>query len=296
MKIAITGATGLVGQEIVKAFSSQHQISLLSRKRSKGFIQWDPVKGNLDRNQLDGHEVIIHLAGEPIANRRWSSGYKKRIKASRINSTRFLVDNIRLLKQKPKLVICASAIGFYGNHLMIDRKDESSSRGAGFLADVCEAWEEETKALEVGLGIRVVQLRFGIILAKNGGALTKMLPIFNLGLGGRLGNGQQPMSWVSIKEIPDIIDFIIKHDGIFGPVNVVAPDAVTNKEFTEVLCEVLHRPVSLPVPGFMIKLLFGEMGKDLLLNGANVFPNVLVKHDYVFRYPHLKEALTEILR
>ena len=296
MKIAITGATGLVGQALANYFSQAgNQVSVLSRKKSPTVVYWNPVTGDLDRNQLEGMDVIIHLAGANVAERRWSKSYKKIIRDSRVNPTRFLVDNIRLLKQKPKLFISASAVGFYGSSLMKDYKDERSSRGMGFLADVCEEWEEETKAL-VEMKIRVVQLRLGMVLSKKGGALAKMLPVFKMGLGGKLGKGHQPISWVSIDEIPTIVDFIIQHDSMYGPVNVVAPEVVTNEDFSHTLCSVLHRPTTSRVPAFMIKFLLGEMGEELLLNGVNVFPNTLVKNGYEFRFPHLKEALINILK
>lgn len=293
-KILLTGGTGLVGQSLLKTFSKEHEVHVLSRRKGSGFITWDPSSGLVDAAALENTDIVIHLAGANLADRRWSASYKKQIRDSRINTTRFLVDHLRRLKNKPKLFISASAIGFYGAATMKETKNESSSRGPGFLAELCDAWEEESKAL-VSLGIRVVHLRFGVILSPQSGALAKMLPIFNLGLGGKLGDGQQPFCWISINEIPRIIDFIIKEDSLFGPINVVSPQTVTNNEFTQILCKVLKRPVFLPVPALAIRILMGEMGDELLLKGTHVFPNVLVKHGYSFQYPELSAALTDLL-
>lgn len=295
MNIAITGATGLVGKKLVEDLSKQHKVHVISRQRGNGHIYWNPAKGVLDRDALEGMDVIIHLAGANIADNRWTSSYKKTIYKSRVDTTRFLVDSINHLNRKPKLFISASAVGFYGNNRMTDHTDENSIKGIGFLPDVCEAWEEQSKVL-VEEHIRVVHLRFGVVLAREGGALAKMLPVFKFCMGGMLGTGKQPMSWISIHEIPSIIDFIIKEPSIFGPVNAVAPQSVSNKEFSQTLCDVLHRPLFLPVPAAVIMLLLGEMGKELLLEGVNVFPNVLVRHGYHFQYPHLRGALEKILK
>ncbi len=216
--------------------------------------------------------------------------YKKSILESRVQSTRLLCESLSRVVSKPKLLICASAIGFYGNHPGQEVLDENSPSGKGFLADVCRQWEEAT-CLAAQAGIRVVCMRLGVVLSKTGGALGKMWIPFQLGIGGVLGNGRQIISWVALDEIPYVVDYLIKNDKIAGAVNVVSGQPVSNARFTKILGQVIHRPTLLPVPGFVIRLLFGEMGQNLLLEGAYVVPRRLQESSYQFRFADLKDAL-----
>jgi len=299
LRIAITGATGMIGVKLTAFLMAQgHQIAVISRRSSyrhpqTSLIVWDPELNYLETEQLEGFDVIIHLAGASVGE-YWSSSHKKDILESRVRSTKLLCETLLQVKVKPKLLIAASAIGFYGNHSPQEVLDENSPLGAGFLADVCGQWEEETKVLS-STGIRLVRMRLGVVLSKGGGALNKMWKPFQLGLGGILGNGQQVMSWVALDEIPYVVDHLIKTDTIMGAVNVVSPQAVSNAEFTKVLGEVMHRPTILPVPSFAIRLLFGEMGQSLLLEGARVIPRRLMESGYQFRLADLKDALKKVI-
>jgi len=294
MKIAISGTGGLVGSALKRELAARaYVISEITRQRrakQPGSIYYDLKQKTIDLAAFEGQDVVIHLAGANISGKRWSSAYKKEILDSRVESTAVLVKAMKKLTRRPKLFICASAVGYYGNHDPSVIVHEHSQNGHGFLADVTREWENASAEL-VNLGVRVVHLRFGVILSRKGGALAKMLPAFNLGLGGVLGSGQQMMSWVALDEISSIVDFIINHDNISGPVNAVSPQAVTNQMFTKVLGEAIHRPTVFPVPAFMIKLLFGQMGQELLLEGVHVKPEVLLKAGYQFKYPTLIQAL-----
>lgn len=296
LKVAITGSTGLVGPKIIDLLLREnYAVTQISRQEAlKGDVQtplivWDPARGQLDSNALEGFDIIIHLAGTNVGD-AWSPARKKSILDSRVNGTRLLSRTIASLKQKPKLLICASAIGYYGNCSANDVLDEGSPKGQGFLPDVCWQWEFETKPAQEA-GVRVVHMRIGVVLSKAGGALAKMWMPFQLGLGGVLGHGRQMLSWVALDEIPSIISFIIKNEKIAGPVNVVAPNPVSNREFTKVLGKVINRPVIFPVPGFAIRMLFGEMGQSLLLEGSKVLPKKLLDAGYRFKYPDIGSAL-----
>jgi len=295
MRIAISGATGMIGQKLSAFLLAQgHQIGVITRRSSyhqaqTSVIVWDPALNYIENEQLEAFDVIIHLAGASIGE-YWTTEYKKEILESRVLSTRLLCKTISKLKAKPKLLISASAIGYYGNHAPQEILDEDSTAGEGFLADVCRQWEAETLAAEQA-DIRVIRMRLGVVLSKTGGAIAKMWTPFHLGLGGILGNGRQMMSWVSLDEIPYVVDHLIKNDKISGAVNVVSPQAVSNAQFTKILGQVMHRLTVLPVPGFVIKLLFGEMGQNLLLEGAHVVPRCLQESGYQFRFADLKEAL-----
>jgi len=299
MKIAISGATGLIGSTLKDFFvKNGHQVSTISRHR--GFFKktsnifWDLKKNYIDIKVLEGHDVIIHLAGANISAQNWSDAYKKEIRDSRIKSTKLLVQTIQRMTNRPKVFLCASAVGYYGNQEPEAVMDEHSPTGRGFLAQLCQQWENASAEV-VLYGVRLVHMRFGIVLSKKGGALAKMLPPFRLGLGGCLGTGRQKMSWVAIDEIPLIVNFIISHEGIGGPINTVSPQPVTNAEFTKILGSVIHRPTVLPLPAPMIKLIFGQMGQELLLEGAHVTPSVLLNTAYHFQYPNLTTALKHIL-
>lgn len=297
MNIVISGSTGMIGRALTDYFRREgHVVNPLLRSTKDSNAQgiyWNINAGTIEEQKLEGQDIVIHLAGANISE-RWTPEYKKIIKSSRVDSTRLLARTIANLKNKPRLFISASAIGYYGNHSANVNIDEDSPVGLGFLPEVCNRWEDETR-VAAQAGIRVVNLRFGVVLSKNGGALAKMLPIFNFGLGGVLGQGDQMMSWGSLNEIPLIIQHIIQTQSLSGPLNAVSPRAVTNKVFTRILGEVIKRPVFLPVPAMGIHLLFGEMGKSLLLEGANVTPKRLLTMGYVFKYPDLRSALQDAL-
>ncbi len=300
MRIAITGSTGMIGSAVIKYFLAQgQQVSQISRQASVAndktpLITWDPARGQMDAAQLEDFDVIIHLAGANVGE-RWDGEYKKSILDSRVQGTRLLAQTISRLKNKPKVLLSASAVGFYGNHAPDIILNELSPFGQGFLPDVCRCWEEETKPVS-DAGVRVVHMRLGVVLSKQGGALAKMWVPFQLGLGGILGSGKQMMSWIALDEIPAIIEHLIKHEEIAGPVNVVAPAAVSNAEFTKILGAVIKRPTIFPVPAIAVKLLFGEMGERLLLEGSHVVPAKLSASNYQYRYPDLKSALEMAVR
>jgi len=295
MRIAITGATGMIGSKLTAFLSTQgHQITVITRRVSVHQLQtsvivWDPALNYIETGQLEGFDVIIHLAGSNVGE-YWSPEHKKNILESRVRSTRLLCESLLKVVSKPRLMICASAIGFYGNHPPQEVLDEESRPGEGFLADVCRQWEEETNILSQA-GIRIVRMRLGVVLSKTGGALAKMWLPFQMGIGGILGNGRQMMSWVALDEIPYVVDHLIKTDKMSGVVNVVSPQPVSNAQFTKILGQVMRRPTVLPVPAFVIRSLFGEMGQNLLLEGAHVIPRRLQESGYQFRFADLKEAL-----
>ena len=297
MKVAVTGSSGLVGKSLVDLLSSKgDQVIRLVRgspTTDAMTVRWDPESGVRDPARLEGVDAVVHLAGESIAARRWNETQKQRIRDSRIHGTRALVNTVTGLTAPPKAFICASAIGYYG-----DRGDEllneGSAPGSGFLADVCREWEAETEPA-ARQGIRVVNLRFGVILSPRGGALAKMLTPFRLGVGGRVGDGRQYMSWVALDDVTSPIHHAIVNPGLRGPVNVVAPDAVTNAEFTRVLARALSRPALFPMPGFAVRALFGEMGEALLLASQRVEPMRLRESGFRFAYPDLESALGHLL-
>ena len=295
MHIAITGATGMIGRKLTAFLRPQgHQITVITRRASfsqpqTSVIIWDPALNYIKIEQLEGFDVIIHLTGSNVGE-YWSPEHKKDILESRVRSTRLLCESLLKVVSKPRLMICASAIGFYGNHPPQEVLDEESRPGEGFLADVCRQWEEETNILSQA-GIRIVRMRLGVVLSKTGGALAKMWLPFQMGIGGILGNGRQMMSWVALDEIPYVVDHLIKTDKMSGVVNVVSPQPVSNAQFTKILGQVMRRPTVLPVPAFVIRSLFGEMGQNLLLEGAHVIPRRLQESGYQFRFADLKEAL-----
>ncbi len=300
MRVAITGSTGMIGSTLISFLLPKgHGVTQITRRRVlKGahqtpFLTWDPDAGQIDAQALEGHDAVIHLAGTNVGE-RWSESYKKDILQSRVKGTRLLCQTLVRLKNKPKVLLSASAIGYYGNHPPDKILDENSPQGQGFLPDVCRQWEEETKAAR-DAGVRVVNMRIGVVLSKKGGAVAKMWMPFQMGLGGVLGSGKQMMSWVALDEIPLIIDHLMNKD-VSGPVNLVSPQAVSNAQFTKVLGQVIKRPTIFPIPGFMIQLLFGEMGERLLLEGARVVPKRLQETGYQFHYPDLRAALEQAVR
>ena len=289
MKIAITGSTGLVGSALVPVLKKTgHDVLGLSRPS-----QWDPDKGILDQRILDGIDAFIHLAGENIAAGRWTAAQKARIRDSRVKGTRLVAEAIAKMQKPPQVMISASAIGYYG-----DRGNEilreDSGPGTGFLPDVCRQWEAATDPA-TRKGIRVVHLRIGIVLSKNGGALQKMLFPFKAGVGGKVGSGRQYWSWISIDDVCSSIVHCIHATGLHGPVNAVSPAPATNLEFTKALGRVLHRPTIFPLPAFAARLVLGEMADALLLASTRVDPCKLLGSRFVFQHKDLEAALANLL-
>jgi uncharacterized protein len=300
MKVLITGATGLIGRSLCGQLSEGgHTVVALSRspETTKGLAaaelhKWDPKSNQFPDRALIGIDAVVHLAGEPIVARRWTEEQKKRIRDSRVLTTRALVDALRSLDRKPGVFVCGSAVGFYG-----DRGDElleeSASAGSGFLSDVCREWESEA-ARASELGIRTVQVRTGVVLSAEGGALPKMLTPFKLGVGGRLGSGKQWFPWIHIKDIIGIFRHAVITSSLEGPINGVAPQPVTNAEFTRQLARVLHRPAFLPVPELALRALMGEMA-EALLGSQRAIPKAALESKYEFYYTSLTSALANLL-
>lgn len=292
MKIAITGSTGFVGTAVHKWLKEQgYLVYSLVRTQPKEEMQiyWNPANRKIDPSQLEGMDVVIHLAGENIST-RWSKKQMEKIRSSRIDGTNFLSETLSQLQSPPRLLLSASAIGYYGKNSTKERLIETSNFGNDELAEVVKEWEDSTLPAEKA-GIRVVHMRFGVILHPSGGALKKMLPPFRLGLGGKLGNGQQMMSWISLKEIPRIIHFIIHHQHLTGPVNFVSPYPITNETFTKELGKSLKKPTLFTVPAPVIRILFGRMANYLLLSGNPIYPEKLLQSGYEFQEPYLEKAL-----
>jgi uncharacterized protein (TIGR01777 family) len=300
MKVIVTGASGLVGSSLVPSLLGRgHEVTQLVRRKSKGKsagvreAEWQPDHGEIDAAALEGHDAAVHLAGENIAGGRWTDEKKRRIRESRVEGTRLLAATLAKLNAPPRTLVSASAIGYYG-----DRGDEvlneSSAAGTGFLPEVCRAWEEAAEPARA-VGIRTVFLRFGLILSGEGGALVKMLLPFKLGVGGNVGSGRQFYSFVALADVIDIIHFALANETLSGAINVVAPEAVTNAQFTKSLGRVLGRPTIFPVPAFAARLAFGEMADALLLSSTRVVPARLQEAGYEFKYPTLDDALRHAL-
>lgn len=296
MVIAISGSRGMIGSAVVD-FLAKKQCIIKRIVRTcpagEAEIFCDPVTGCVDTDALEGVDAVIHLAGENIAG-RWTSQKKFDIYHSRTHGTDVLGRAIINLKKKPKHFICASAIGFYG-----DRGDclldESSGAGNGFLADLCAQWEANTQRIS-GAGVRVVNLRFAMVLDKSGGALAKMLIPFKLGLGGGFGSGSQYMSWITLTDAVRAINYVLEHHSIAGPVNICSPNPVTNKEFTKTLAKVLKRPAFLNVPSGILNIMLGEFAKEVLLASSRAIPEKMTNAGFDFESDGLKTALESILK
>lgn len=297
MKILISGASGLLGTALANALQAEgHRVARLVRPggtASAGDVRWDPNTATVDSAGMEGSDVIVHLSGAGIAEARWTPPRKQILRSSRIGSTRVLVDSIAQLWQKPRLFVSASAIGYYGN-----RGDEilteMSSPAGDFLAVLARDWENEAMRVELS-GIRAVILRFGMILSAKGGALPRMLTPFKWGVGGRLGSGEQWISWISLEDAVGALRAAISSKDLKGPVNLVAPNPVQNAEFTRLLAGILRRPAIFPAPAFMLRLMLGELADALLLASQRVRPERLLDAGYRFRHDHLESALRAIL-
>lgn len=294
MHIAVTGAGGLVGSTLVPLLTTGgHRVTRLVRRAAgEGEATWDPASG-VAPAALDGVDALVHLAGESIAAARWTAAVKQRIRDSRVQGTRLLSEALASSPLPPKVLVCASAIGFYGDRGAEELTEESAA-GTGFLADVVRDWELATVSARTA-GVRVVNLRLGVVLSRDGGALAKMLLPFKLGAGGRVGDGRQYWSWISIDDAAGAIYHALMTGDLSGPVNAVSPHPVTNIEFTKTLGRVLRRPTVFPMPAFAARLALGEMADDLLLASARVFPRQLERTGYPFRQPLLETALRHVL-
>jgi uncharacterized protein (TIGR01777 family) len=300
MKILVTGATGLIGRNLSRSLSGAgHRVIGLSRAPEKArevataeMLKWDPFSGPPPAEALKDVEAVVHLAGEPIAAHRWTDEQKRRIRASRVISTRNLVEGMRAAKTSPAVFVAGSAVGFYGD-TGDNAVDESAPAGEGFLSEICREWEDEAVAAR-DLSIRVVLVRTGVVLSADDGALKKMLPAFKLGVAGPLASGRQWFPWIHIDDIVGIFEHAIFNDSMSGPVNAAAPESVTNAEFTRQLARVLHRPAFLPAPEFALRLMMGEMA-DVLLASQRVIPRAALDAGYSFKHPLLAEALEDLL-
>lgn len=296
MRIIVSGSHGLVGKALIKALEAAgHEIYRLVRHapNSEREIEWSPDRYSIQISRIEGFDAVYHLAGESIASGRWNEEKKRKIRESRTRGTKLLADALANLSQPPKTLISASAIGYYG-----DRGDEllteSSPPGNDFLADVCVEWEKATEHARAK-GVRVVNTRFGIILDREGGALAKMLPPFRMGIGGRVGDGKQWMSWIALDDVVAALQFVLGNETLNSAVNFVAPNPVTNAEFTKTLGRVLSRPTLFPIPEFGVRLAFGEMADALLLSSQRVNPQQLQEQGYQFKHAQLAGALRNLL-
>jgi uncharacterized protein (TIGR01777 family) len=298
MKILVSGSHGLIGKALVRSLTDDaHEVVRLVRgERSFGAmeIEWDPNQSRIDTEHLEGFDAVVHLAGEAIASSRWTAEKKRAIRDSRVNGTALLSDSLAHLSRPPSIFLSASAIGYYG-----DRGDEllteNSAPGEDFLSSVCVEWERATSAA-AEKGIRTIRTRFGIILDTHGGALAKMLTPFRMGIGGRVGDGKQWMSWIALDDVVNGLKFLIADKSIHGPVNFVAPNPVTNAEFTKTLGRALSRPTLFPVPAFGARLAFGEMADALLLSSQKVEASVLEDKGFLFNWPTLEPVLRHLLQ
>lgn len=298
MNVIVSGATGLVGRAVVSVLrDGGHDVRRLIRgggRLQRGDFAWDPVGETMDEGALEGVDAAVCLSGDNIGSGRWTGKKKSRILGSRMGTVSFLSDRLAAASRPSPTLVCASAVGYYGSHCGDTLLAEDSPVGKDFLAGVCEAWERAADAAREG-GVRVIHLRFGVILDGRGGALARMKIPFRLGLGGRIGSGRQYMSWLSLADAVGIVRFVLESESLEGPINAVAPHAVTNLEFTKTLGRIFGRPVVFPMPASVLKLVMGEMGETLLLGSARAVPAKLEAAGYPFFYPGLESALRHAL-
>jgi uncharacterized protein len=298
VNIAISGASGFIGRRLLKTLAQGgHTLHVLSRHKGTNLppgvrlSMWDPVKGPPPEEALRDADAVIHLSGEPVAQ-RWNDEVKRRIRESRVTGTRHLVQAIAQLSRKPAALICSSAVGYYGNR-GDETLTESSAPGAGFLADVCGEWEREAAAAEP-LGVRVASIRTGMVLDPRGGALQRLLPPFRMGVGGKLGNGKQWTPWIHLDDLANLFAFALENP-VRGVMNGTAPNPVTNAEFTVSLAAAVHRPAIFPIPALAMKLLYGEMAQ-ILFDSQRVLPKVAENMGFRFRFSQLSAALADLLK
>lgn len=292
MRIAVSGASGLIGSALVPALRRDgHTVVRLVRRDSHGDdeVRWDPAAHRLDPTALSGVDAVVNLSGAGIGDRRWTSAYRRTLEGSRIDSTATLAEAVARAEPRPGALLSASAIGWYGD--TGDRTvDEHSPSGEGFLAGLCRRWEEATRPASQA-GVRVVHLRTGLVLAAGGGTLGRLVPLFRLGLGGRLGSGRQYWSWISLADEIRAIVHLLGDEAVAGPVNLTGPEPVTNAEFTRVLARVLRRPAMVPVPAFALRLAVGEFADEGVLIGQRALPRVLQERGFTFTHPTVEAAL-----
>ena len=293
LEVAISGASGLLGQSLAPFLTTGgHRVRRLVRESGSvgtGKVRWDPARGELDLAALEGVDAVVHLAGAPISEGRWNPARKRLILESRQGPTRVLCEGLARLATRPRVLVSASAVGYYGDGGEATLDEESRS-GTDFLAGVCREWEDATAPAREA-GIRVVNLRIGVVLTSGGGALAKMLPAFQAGAGGRIGSGRQWMSWISLEDLVGMVHFALMREDVSGPLNATAPAPVRQEEFARTLGRVLHRPAVAPLPAFAVKALFGEMGEALLLGGARVMPARAGQLGFPFLHPELEACL-----
>ena len=298
LRIVISGASGFLGGSFAGHFSrAGHRVQRLVRRPPRPGeeeIGWEPARGEMDSASLEGADALVNFSGENLAGGRWTKTRKTALWDSRVNSTRLLAETLAKLNKRPRVFVSASAVGFYGNR-GAEPLDEASPPGQGFLPDLCVAWEEATEPARQA-GVRVVNLRLGLVLSARGGALPRMLLPFRLGLGGRVGNGNQVWSWIGLEDLLAVVGAVIEIAAFSGPVNAVAPHPATNAEFTRTLARVLRRPAIFPLPAAVVRLMFGEMGENLLLQGAHVLPKTLAEQGFQFGNGDLESALRSGLR
>lgn len=296
-RVLVTGSSGLVGSALVPQLQlAGHDVFRLVRRpvQSPNEIFWNPDTGEIDRAALEGFEAVVHLAGYGIAERRWNDEVKALIRNSRVKSTQLLSSTLASLSVKPRVLVSASAVGYYGSRGQEELTEESPP-GNDFLAQVCQEWEAATQPAAQA-GIRVVCCRLGVVLSDRGGALAKMRLPFLLCLGGRIGRGDQYWSWIHIGDVVRALLFVLEHDTLNGPVNFTSSQPVTNAEFTRTLGRVLSRPTIFPMPAFAARLVFGEMADALFLSSARVLPKKLLEQGFTFQYPDLESALRHLLQ